>query len=185
MSLIFQSPLPRGSHCNAARLPHSEPTRSFSPLYLGVLTATTESTPKDPQAMTFQSPLPRGSHCNLTAKPGPCAPVAFQSPLPRGSHCNFAKPWKRPRLSSFSPLYLGVLTATRILDIQWVGLLNFQSPLPRGSHCNPRGGTFLPAPKLFQSPLPRGSHCNREAYWQRHLSFTFSPLYLGVLTATR
>ena len=79
-----------------------------------------------------------------------------------GSHCNQVqrRGCTKSRLS-FSPLYLGVLTATTLFAALCLIAPCFQSPLPRGSHCNPR----------WQGMVPRRPTA-------------FSPLYLGVLTAT-
>ena len=237
VSLTFQSPLPRGSHCNLGsqvqeRHYGDDP---FSPLYLGVLTATCKRYQRPSRPVTFQSPLPRGSHCNGDVCSGGYVFVFFQSPLPRGSHCNLwnsarnrvhsclsvpstsgfslqlppranretrrkllsvpstsgfsLQPYRRRAaviaLATFSPLYLGVLTATvcnRNFSL-YSGWLSVPSTSGFSLQPNrsgvPRSGLPLSVPSTSGFSLqPMGLRFVLD------LCPPFSPLYLGVLTAT-
>ena len=86
---------------------------------------------------------------------------------------------------TFSPLYLGVLTATDIHFSQPCNTWRFQSPLPRGSHCNRERGSDQSNSARLSVPSTSGFSLQPPvAHQGPGVLVPFSPLYLGVLTAT-
>ena len=135
---------------------------TFSPLFIAALTATNRSCSIIGAWLYFQSAFHRGTHCyrgvQLRQQKINALSVRFSSRhslLPRVLDSN-------PLASStFSPLFIAALTATK-------GMPSRQ----RRFTC-------------FQSAFHRGTHCYLEDFYHWYLLTTFSPLFIAALTATK
>ena len=208
----FQSPIHRGDRCNCRKSSHvAMGTWSFSPLFIGVIGATRkdasgpgypltfshlfigvigatwERLETDAEAWRFQSPIHRGDRCNRGPNMFRAVPRLFQSPIHRGDRCNIElTPDDRFSYEPFSPLFIGVIGATQTFLTVCRHLLSFQSPIHRGDRCNGSPFWRSPPPLHFQSPIHRGDRCNiRHCLRNRNRGAAFSPLFIGVIGATR
>ena len=135
---MFQSPIRRGSRCNAG--------------VTGVRLV----------GATFQSPIRRGSRCNLRTISLRTSLVGwFQSPICRGRRCNVSDDLLVAVLLEFqSPICRGRRCNLRGGEFT-APLHAFQSPICRGRRCNnPMVPCARPTCSRFQSPICRGRRCN-------------------------
>ena len=111
--------------------------KTFSPLFIGVIGATVRYVCQWALRICFQSPIHRGDRCNRKSRNGESSHSLFQSPIHRGDRCNAARCPRHPQHSStFSPLFIGVIGATREGSQDCRTYKNFQSPIHRGDRCN-------------------------------------------------
>ncbi len=133
----------------------------FSPLFIGEITSTTASCCVFSNSCVFQSPLHRGNHFNLfiVLKGHPPGLISVPSSSGKSLQPNAQCAENRTR-AHFSPLFIGEITSTPLMDGSDKIWIKFQSPLHRGNHFNATLlNPILPTDK-FQSPLHRGNHFN-------------------------
>ncbi len=133
-ALLPFSPLVVGSM--GATLPFFANTcslKTFSPLVVGSMGATDGHHAGGDDQGDFQSPCRRVNGCNLRQRLAAGGADGFQSPCRRVNGCNGIRCFAQAaRTCSFSPLVVGSMGATQVVQGQLVGYQAF-SPLVVGS----------------------------------------------------
>src|SRR5581483_4796802 len=139
------------------------PRPPFSPLFIGEYSATNMSPAWPCRLCSLSVPSSSGNTLQRKMRALPTSSVtAFQSPLHRGILCNNpATLTAQERLVSFSPLFIGEYSATRI------------------HRARRRRDSRLSVPSSSGNTLQRGGARHRQA---RHAPF--SPLFIGEYSAT-
>ncbi len=214
---LLQVSVPSSSGCSLrqqrSRCAREPGHTGFSPLFIGVLSAALAGIyDGEGTVFTFQSPLHRGALCGARgAARSTASSSMFQSPLHRGALCGTSSTRARGAArSSFSPLFIGVLSAAYTVPDRgtsgyccfsplFIGVLSAAShgvaqptlgpsvSVPSSSGCSLRQPLLawrVDQEWWFQSPLHRGALCGAATSGScRSASRGFSPLFIGVLSA--
>ena len=138
---LFQSPIRRGSRCNAGVVEPESADKQVSVPY---------SSGQSLQLARGHQPACRSIFADEVSVPYSSGQSLQSRPLRisrAGSH-------------SFSPLFVGAGVAMLRYDQQYYGAQLFQSPICRGRRCNITDPCIYMVPSLFQSPICRGRRCN-------------------------
>jgi len=159
---------------------------SFSPLFVGAVSATIGAQADGAEPWNFQPPIRRGGLCNRWPMDTRLTASMLSAPYSSGRSLQLgggvACAWPR---SSFSPLFVGAVSATLQPGEHCGSWQTFQPPIRRGGLCNAAVGAPFVDSSDLSAPYSSGRSLQpsglKLTMWHKN---SFSPLFVGAVSAT-